>query len=806
MATLNTNYTLLLNNYMGNFGGVDAYLRVYAKFERQDIANNKSYVNIKQAIYASADYIYSGDNTYYLSSNIGSTGTRSGGFTFHAGETVINTINAWANHNNDGTFTLSGSAGFTSQAWGKGSSGNYSATLPTIPRAATLTAAPNFNDEENPTITYSNPAGSVVESLQACIASTDGLVIYADYRDISKTGTSYTFELTDQERNNLRLANINSPSMTVKFYVKTVIGGNTYHSTLDRTLTIVNANPTFTSFNYQDANSNTIALTGNSSKIINGYSTLRISNLAAAANKGATLQLIQINDIQYPYSENFTIDIEKWASNKITVYVIDSRNNSTKLETLIGINFINYTEKTITERSCLREGSINEESILSFKGTFFNSSFGAVDNTLTASYKYKETGSSAWINGITALTLTINNNNFSYEGYIKGDTNTGFSADKSFDIQIIITDVLSERAITFILTAGEPAVDVFKSNVAFGGIYNEDESEYQAQFKKAVNFYGGIYKNGVEIGGESLPIGSMIPFGSQDNIPSNWKICDGSAVSRETYAELFNVIGTSYGAGDGSTTFNLPDKRGRVSVGLDSSQTEFNTIGKKGGEKTHQLTIEEMPSHNHGYTRSRLFFSDPGGQNAIAYNNNIGQAIGAATSNTGGGKTHNNLQPYEIDVWIIKVSNLAGSLNTQTANVIDNLTSASATDALSANMGKELNEKLKYSTEETVIGTWIDGKPLYRKMVDFGTLPNNSSSSKNHNIANIKHIHINLGETFWCLNSTSYEESTDLSFSPLYTSYIKVLEVNKTIITIHTAANATNHHMLVCLEYTKTTD
>ena len=50
MATLNTNYTLLLNNYIGNFGGVDAYLRVYAKIERQDILNNKSYVNIKQGV------------------------------------------------------------------------------------------------------------------------------------------------------------------------------------------------------------------------------------------------------------------------------------------------------------------------------------------------------------------------------------------------------------------------------------------------------------------------------------------------------------------------------------------------------------------------------------------------------------------------------------------------------------------------------------------------------------------------------------------------------------------------------------
>ena len=706
MATLNTNYTLLLNNYMGNFGGVDAYLRVYAKIERQDLVNNKSYVNIKQAIYASADYIYSGDNSYYLNSNIGSTGTKGGGFTFHAGETVVNTINAWANHNNDGTFTLSGSAGFTSIAWNKGSSGNYSATLPTIPRGSKINDfSGSFNLGDPLTFSITKNVSTYYDVLQIGFIK-DNTTEYVIVDTVENVENGYVWNPTEAMLNTIYTNTPTQNSRTLTFKLSTYtdstkatqIGDTNEKSNVGM---IVNANPTFTSFNYEDANSNTIALTGNSSKIINGYSTLRVSNLAATANKGATLQLIQINDIQYPYSENFTVDLEKWTSNKITIYVIDSRNNSTKLETLIGINFINYTEKTITERSCLREGSINEESILSFKGTFFNSSFGAVANTLTASYKYKETGSNAWITGITALTLTINNNNFSYEGYIKGDTNTGFSADKSFDIQIIITDVLSERAITFILTAGEPAVDVFKSNVAFGGIYNENESEYQAQFKKAVNFYGGIYKNGVEIGGESLPIGSMIPFGSQENIPSNWKICDGSAISRETYAELFNVIGTSYGEGDGSTTFNLPDKRGRVSVGLDSNQTEFDTIGKKSGSKYMQKHSHKLGAEGawyYGVSTANL-----GGSGRWAYRV-------YETNETGEGDS-GNLQPYEIDIWIIKVSNLVSSLEETTGTIIDNLTSTNTTDALSANMGRELNEKHNWKLYTTTKGTATTNLP-----------------------------------------------------------------------------------------------
>lgn len=96
--------------------------------------------------------------------------------------------------------------------------------------------------------------------------------------------------------------------------------------------------------------------------------------------------------------------------------------------------------------------------------------------------------------------------------------------------------------------------------------------------------------------GEST--GVIKAFGGT-SAPTGYLLCDGAAVSRTTYSALFAVIGTKFGAGDGSTTFNVPNGKGRTLVGVDSSIPDFDDVGKSGGAKTVELTTAEMPSHTH---------------------------------------------------------------------------------------------------------------------------------------------------------------------------------------------------------------
>ena len=149
-------------------------------------------------------------------------------------------------------------------------------------------------------------------------------------------------------------------------------------------------------------------------------------------------------------------------------------------------------------------------------------------------------------------------------------------------------------------------------------------------------------------GGDTIPIGSVMPFAEVDStsaLMSDWLLCDGRAVSRTVYSELFSLIGTIYGAGDGSTTFNLPDVKGRVIVGQDETDDNFKTLGAKIGEKEVTLTIAQMPSHS-GHVVGGITTFLPQAGSGIAGTSN--------PEDIGGGQAHNNIQPSLVLKYYIK--------------------------------------------------------------------------------------------------------------------------------------------------------
>ena len=159
--------------------------------------------------------------------------------------------------------------------------------LKAIARKAVLLTAKDFTDEENPVITYSNTAGTAVESLQACI-SLDGTNDDIAYRDISVTGSSYTFVLTAAEKSVLYNAMPTVNSRRVIFQLKTVIGGITYiHESTDRVFTIVNAGPVFSPV-ITDTNSKTTALTEDSNSLVQYCSNAKVVP-NCTARKGASI-------------------------------------------------------------------------------------------------------------------------------------------------------------------------------------------------------------------------------------------------------------------------------------------------------------------------------------------------------------------------------------------------------------------------------------------------------------------------------------------------------------------------------------
>lgn len=474
-------------------------------------------------------------------------------------------------HNADGKKIIYVSAYFDHSRFSSNEQG-FNVTLTDIPRQATLTSAPNFNDTQNPTINYSNPAGTAVTSLQACISVNNSTATVA-YRDVSKTGSSYTFNLTQAERNALLATTPNSNSKTLYFILKTVIGGNTYYSSKAVTMSVVNANPTISAVNYADTNGTTTAITSNNQWIIQANSTVRITMPTLTALKGSSLTSVKISVNGQIFTK--TLSGTTASNTYIDVGTINSAENVTATVTLTDSRGNTATaNKSVTMLAWALPTAINS---LSRKSNYYNETYLTVDgsvsslnnlNTMTIQYRYKEKSATTWGSWVTIsdnVTYTLNLDN-----------------EKAFDFQTKVTDRLGNTIYNLNLHIGIPIlyVDRLLRSVGVGTIPNQTNM---------------------------LAVDRRVSLKNtnQELVADLWSI-NGSGTVRSAFLRFYNSDGKTMGE----------------FTGLEGGKLFLNTVAEKSVVKLYQnaygavLHLNDTNEHNRvifnlsSYNRGNGYFYD----------------------------------------------------------------------------------------------------------------------------------------------------------------------------------------------------
>lgn len=474
-------------------------------------------------------YFYYGGGTQVSSSystfQVDGTNFFTGSYAFSPGYHLLGTKDITVYHNNDGSWP-SRSIGIYANSWHMSGSTSGGLWAPNITRQAYVTGATDFNDEGNPRITFTNPAGFRINARLEFA----GTVIRRD--NIANTG-SYTFNLTEEERNLLRSKTPNSNSLGVREVIATCLSGTTenFWSWQDKTMTIVNANPTFDNFVFEDINPVTLALTGNDQNIIKGYSNVKVTISTAnkaIANKSAMMNKYRFSsgdkstDITYNANDNVIGTIQAVPNGTFNVYAIDSRNNS-KLVTKNSLSAINYNGLIKNNISVTRANGVSERTNLTLSGIIDLVNFGEVTNSIKqAKYRYKATDTSQWSEYTNIILSVDENGNFTFNNLIAGDTDEGFDIGNSYNIEVYVADELSNITFTANLGSGIPNIALHKNGVGIMGKYDTS--------------VGGL----LQVGGANI----ITDFSENEvKLPIKW--IDGKSVYNKAVAINFPTSSTS---------------------------------------------------------------------------------------------------------------------------------------------------------------------------------------------------------------------------------------------------------------------
>lgn len=272
--------------------------------------------------------------------------------------------------------------------------------------------------------------------------------------------------------------------------------------------------PTFNLFNWEDVNATTLALTGDSSRVVKGQSniqaTIPVANKATPKNYASITKyefrcgnVLSTDPMTYSDNADVTGTIPKVSSNTFEVRAVDSRGLPSDWVTLVAQNFIQYENLTKGTATIHREGEVSSRTTVTFDGKVSLVDFGLVQNSVTnVTYQYKTASDADYTTGETTITPTVDaEGNFTFTGFIKGDKPDGFDPQNVYSILVNVFDELSNPYITFALTlqSGTPHLAWHKNGLSVMGKYNETE--------------GGLFQiDGHSIDKQKICVGSQVIF------------------------------------------------------------------------------------------------------------------------------------------------------------------------------------------------------------------------------------------------------------------------------------------------------
>ena len=359
-----------------------------------------------------------------------------------------------------------------------------SATGVTTYNYPTLGGGSNFViGGEGPLIQMNNPMS---RPLTVTILTETGTPV----KTINNVTSSFRPTFTNEEKDLFYASIPNKKSGTYK--VKTESSVNT--NTKDARQYSIDENaskPTFTTFDYEDIDATTLALTGDSSIIVKGYSDLRVTITTqnkAMPNNSATMKKYNLmvgsgsNFVNYSLDQTVTVGLNNISSNLIRVNAEDSRGLTTEVQQTLAIpnKYKEYTDIQKDQINITRQSNVGQAVTLEFNGTYWNNSFGSVTNTITSndiSYRFKKTNEENWTTGTTTIIPTLDGNTYSFSGGIVGDiAGTGFDTQYSYNVEITVQDKLSTTTFTFVLGTGVPHIAVADDGIAIKQPYDTNES------------------------------------------------------------------------------------------------------------------------------------------------------------------------------------------------------------------------------------------------------------------------------------------------------------------------------------------